>query len=153
MSNTLKEIVRLIGFHKQMTVKEIAASIGYSRVHLQKELAKGDNPNLMRLLVDKYGEVIPGVSPSTNGTQKTPDTAPGLLDRLKDKDEIIRLLKEREQLQKSLDDLTRQIEVLAGLVRQALPAGKSGKVSEQVDEFREIGTYKSESTNRRAGRK
>jgi hypothetical protein len=119
MSNTLKEIVRLIGFHHKMTVKEIAASIGYSRVHLQKELAKGDNPNLKRLLEEKYGDLIQNVSRETSGIETK---NPGHSDRDKDKiislqDQIIAMqAKELSSLQKSLKSvLGVQQEILARL--------------------------------------
>jgi 16S rRNA C1402 (ribose-2'-O) methylase RsmI len=62
MSKTLRDIVKEIQFAKDWTIEQVAKSIGYSRVHLTKEMAKGDNNELKTLLIDHHREILQNVS-------------------------------------------------------------------------------------------
>jgi hypothetical protein len=64
MSKTLREIVKEIQFAKDWTVEDVAKSIGYSRVHLTKEMSKGDNSELKKLLLSKHADTLQNVSRS-----------------------------------------------------------------------------------------
>ena len=62
MSKNLKEIVKKIQFLKDWTVEEVAQSIGYSRVHLSKEMKRGENDLLRNLLLETHKEILQNVS-------------------------------------------------------------------------------------------
>lgn len=62
MSKTLRDIVKEIQFAKDWTIEQVAKSIGYSRVHLTKEMAKGNNNELKNLLMDHHREILQNVS-------------------------------------------------------------------------------------------
>lgn len=64
MSKTLEDYVKELQFKKKWTVEQVAKSIGYSRVHLTKEMKKGDNADLKRLLLDKHSDTLQNVSES-----------------------------------------------------------------------------------------
>jgi transcriptional regulator with XRE-family HTH domain len=65
LAKSLKDIVKEIQFRKNWTVEQVAGSIGYSRVHLTKEMSKGNNPSLIKLLFEKHNAALQNVSRET----------------------------------------------------------------------------------------
>lgn len=72
--NKLREIVKEIQYKKKMTVEQVAESIGYSRVHLTKEMKKGENGPLLKLLLDKHGDILQNVSREEMKEQPHPES-------------------------------------------------------------------------------
>ena len=58
MNNKLKRLVKEIKFRKDWFTKDVAESIGYSREHLTKEMGKGDNNDIINLLLQKHSDIL-----------------------------------------------------------------------------------------------
>lgn len=52
---------------KGWSVEQVAQSIGYSRVHLQKEMTKGENQLFIELLKNHHYDILQSVSRETHG--------------------------------------------------------------------------------------
>lgn len=98
MINKLKEIVKKIQFHTDLTIEQIAKSINYSRVHLSKEIKKGQNETIEKLLFEKYPDILQNVT--DNATKGKEIDKP-------EKDQIIKLFEENKKL---LEDKVKKLE-------------------------------------------
>lgn len=58
---------------KDWSVEQVATSIGYSRVHLQKEMKKGDNELLIELLKNHHYDILQSVSREGDGIEVNKD--------------------------------------------------------------------------------
>jgi DNA-binding transcriptional regulator LsrR (DeoR family) len=135
MSNPLKQTVKDIQYHTDLTLDEIADKIEVSRAYFRNEVSKGTSGSILKKLQAKFNEIIEqNVSNGNRSTNHVNDPGapygiknpgePGqtleslLKNQLKDKEEIIKLLKERDNMQKQLGDLQAKVSELTETVNE-----------------------------------
>jgi hypothetical protein len=118
-SNRLRQIIKEIQYKRDLTIGQIAEFAGYTRVHLTKELKKGKSPKVEAKLMEVFKEDIQNVAKTGSESiqSKNPGNEPGS-PLLQAKDEIIQLLRERDNLQKTVNDFSGKISTLSSEVAE-----------------------------------
>lgn len=117
MSKTLRDIVKEIQFAKDWTIEEVAKSIGYSRVHLTKEMAKGNNNELKKLLIEEHSGILQNVSNKPGG-----------------KFNNINLSIDKDEFQREVLEQIRQTRATVNILKLTVAKLAASKVGSEIEE-------------------
>lgn len=153
-SNRLRQIIKEIQYKTDLTIEEIAKVAGYTRVHITKELKKESSPKVEARLLEAFQGILQN---DAKNESLSINENPGEQDRDKDKiielqSEVIRLLKEKEQLISNLSEIAKALARIEGSLADAKTGESTLASQNETKEVQKLATIAEYGSNVRKGK-